>query len=215
MQRVTQTRAFLSELQHRAKPCWRLAVDCVSLAAVSMLDIWFYKGSSFEATGRLSYTAYTKPSARHVPLSYRSAHPWSVHACWPISEMRRLHELNSSSSGSLVSRARHLEKYRNHFMHRQVLASAAGWQPAKINRNLGVEDVVIFRLVVRWHPQLRGLGHSLNTLLEQWRHVVSRVWGPARARVWSPCESPPRLQVQVAYTSACAPLYIVLRRGSF
>jgi hypothetical protein len=208
VQKAKFVRPFVSELERRAKPCWKLVVDRVSLVAASMLDIWFFKGSNFSSTGVLSHTAFVKPTARHIPLGYRSAHPESVHASWPVAEMRRLHDLNSSCSGSLVSRTRKIRRFEQFFMRADILSKVVSWRPNSVKKSPSrTRNSVIFRLVVRFHPCLRGLGFHLRGVLEQWQHRVSKIWGNLGEA--------PVFRMQVAYASACAPLCIVLRRGSF
>jgi hypothetical protein len=206
-ERASKAKHAIADLKHRASACWKIEVDRVSLVAAPMLDIWFYKGSDFARTGVLRHTAFVKPTARHIPLSSRSLHPWSVHQGWPITEVQRLHGLNSDLTGSRICRSRFIDKLKRFYIDESIITRASEWKP-KLNSEPKVkEKSVALRIVVGFHPCLRGLNAKLNAVVNEWRHVVTRVWGLGKAK--------PLLRSQVAFASGATPLHIVLRRGQF
>ena len=61
-------------------------------------------------TGLLALKVYHKPSALKRPLGIASAHPASIHTCWPQGMAMRAHDLCNSRS-SVTEELAHLHRW--------------------------------------------------------------------------------------------------------
>jgi hypothetical protein len=174
MGRVQWVQPFLTELCRRAKPCWIVKLERVSLAWVEMLDLVVLKGTEFKSTGILSHRPFVKSTARHIPLGGNSGHSSSTHKGWPIGEISRMYRLSSGIGYFWTARNRLLAKFASCFMQPETLDRVTRWRPSGPRKPR--PDCSILRLVVPWYPGLRNLGRALKRLCEQWQPVLACAW---------------------------------------
>ena len=64
-----------------------IKADSISKDKIEMLDTVIYKGSRFQACGKLDVGIHVKSTHQGTSLSHRSAHFPKVHTSWPTSRM--------------------------------------------------------------------------------------------------------------------------------
>ena len=147
----------------------------------SFLDMFIEK-VPFGATSRLCFRPFKKPSARHLPLSSTSCHPFRVHAAWPVNEMNRLFQGSFHGSDFAKAKQQMVRRFQHCMMHPQVVHNCIAWQPGVKSfewphSNSGTEnDVVKFMFTTRYHPALEiGLSRCLNRVARIWKEVLANM----------------------------------------
>ena len=69
---------------------FKLTCESIGRDEFTMLDVRFFKGPKFSASGQLDYELYRKPSQVWKPLSILSCHHPSVHSHWPVGHRARI-----------------------------------------------------------------------------------------------------------------------------
>ena len=193
---------FCSAMRNVAQPTWAISVDELSGYGVPMLDLFVFRGPRFQASGRLDYYPYFKPTSRAVPLGPTSAHPRSVHESWPKAEIERIRRLSSRQAAFEHYSAKKLRRWADFFVSP---VSTSGRRdgplgnPSKADRG----SRSCLRLVLRYHPALLGLQAALTNLCAEWSHVLRHVVGPT-CRLHQPI-------ISVAWRAAGKPLAMELR----
>lgn len=180
----------------RASPHWKLESDPVTKFSVSMLDVTFYRGHRWLAEGKLDHTAYVKPTARHVPLGYRSMHHERVHKTWPVNEMARLKRLCLHECSFAAARAKKLDRFAAFFMRTDILERCRSWSRSVVQKQPKVFGRCV-RIVLPYHPAVHSLSRCLREHLSRWIAVFGFLGFS--------------IQVQVAYRLAAKPLLLVCR----
>ena len=162
----------MKEFKTRAEPVWDLTLEDVSDFGVTMLDAWVFKGVRFKSSRILDHAPFTKPTAKHVPLARRSAHPKAVHDGWPRGELKRVRRLCVRREQYVVYSRRMIRRWQHFFIQpppvgvfRTISKPVKAEQP--VSRSL--------RLVLRYHPAFAGLGYSLEKLCIERRLIFNGV----------------------------------------
>ncbi len=160
---------FVKKFETGTKGIWKVEVGPVERYSCPFLDLSIYKGPRFHASGKLDHVPYTKPTARHVVLSSRSAHAQSVHRNWPISEMVRMHRLSSSARASLFYRERKLKRFRLFFLPASTISRCKAWRPLiPIRSGEYRSPCDVLRLCLRFHETRRNLGTKIRDFVSGW-----------------------------------------------
>ena len=161
--------AFMNTFKARAA-FFEVGLESLSSSACTMLDVYLYKGSSFQACGVLDFRIHVKGTSIWNPLSPGSGHAPHVHLTWPQAQLRRHERLCSQPA----ERASCLETFRCRLLSAGVLVPDQHQPSSRAPRPPNVPS----RIVLPWHPGLAGLnlGRVLASLEVDWR---SRVGGIA------------------------------------
>ena len=169
----------------------------------SMLDCKVFKGQSFVSTGRVDYSPYIKPTARHVPLDQSSAHAPSIHRSWPVNEIARMYSRSLRHCVFEYFRRVKIRRFEQFFMSPAILQQCKSWRrPVRSSKSTKQFVAPVLGFVVPWHPMLRGLGSRLQQLSDEWRATFSELVTKGRLH---------HLKVQVAFSNAASPLHIRCR----
>jgi hypothetical protein len=103
-----------------------VGVDAYSLVGVLLLD-FFYK-SNPSGPGLLKFRPYIKETARHVPLSSDSYHPWAVHKGWPVAEMLRMDRRASERETGRIYQELKLQRFSRYMLDPTVLQACHEWR---------------------------------------------------------------------------------------
>jgi len=161
--------AFKDELIRLSAPMFVVELEKVSPTYAEMLDLMTIKR---ERNGYyfLDWEPFVKPTARHIPLSPTSLHPKGVHNSWPISEVRRMHNRCRDIKHFPEHRDYMIDRFSWFFLDPQTIKRCSEWNP-KFPRYV-VEPEPVYsksrdiKLIVPFHPALKGLCSFLNRALE-------------------------------------------------
>ncbi len=187
--------------RRRASGCWNLVLEDTSTYSMHMLDLLFYKGPRFKCSQHLDFAPYIKPTARHVPLHTSSAHAPAIHEGWPVGEVSRMRRHSYHGFTFEFHRRLKVRRFARFFLSPKVIRTCKVWRPplGGYTRSAGPVGRIL-RVVLPWHPALKGLCTRLNLLLQE--------WGDLRED-WEATSFLPR--AQVAYSMAARPLHILCR----
>ncbi len=163
-----------------------------------MLDLLFSKGPHFKQTGYLDNAPHIKASARHVPLSYRSAHHPRIHRAWPLAEIQRISRLSMHRSSFVYYKRNNISRFCRFFMLQDIVQDCRVWTRPLIPRCKAPRRDRCVRLAVPYHPTLSRLSSKLGEHLKLCSDSLLSVGL--------------KLQVQVACKLAAKPLFNLCRR---
>ena len=187
-----------------ASACYTIEIDEISLLGVPMLDMYIYKGQRFNASGRLDFRPYIKPTARHLPLTQHSAHAPSIHSYWPIAEISRMWRLSLHRSDFEVFRATKCERFENFRLDKEVLTACRLWSPIiKSAIAAGFSNRChkrVLRVIFPYHRLLnQGLSAVLSGINDTWNILLQGL-----------C---PQISVRAGFKNFGVPLMVQLQRS--
>ena len=174
---------YLTELNRLLNPVYSVGIDLCSMREVPMLDISIFKDCK-DGVWSLSWKPYCKPTARHVPLHESSAHPVSIHSAWPVNEIQRAYKNSCRWSDFLSEKQRLISRFQKFFLHPRVIAACSAWTPRLASPWQNVVSVLppdqlrISRLILPYHPLLRGLRCIIRDVTHIHQNAQHRKFGP-------------------------------------
>ncbi len=105
----------------------------MSLLVTTFLDFRVC-GSCLVNMGRCSTHLHVKETARHVPLSSDSCHPWAVHKSRPVAEARRMARRSSCASVAREWIEGKIARFRHYLIDERVLRACVRIQAALLSR---------------------------------------------------------------------------------
>ena len=182
-----------------------MKLESVSLVATPFLDFWIRKDSS----GCLEFFPFVKDTARHLPLTSDSIHPWPVHRSWPLAECRRLAKRGSAVETAKawieakIARRRYLLMsevvcQRCEKQLRECIKSEVAESFTRGSVIVEPSGILRVRSVLPFRPEVRGLPRAIHGFLAARSGHLADTLGI-------------RLDVQISWCRASAPLAQLLK----
>ena len=191
----------MERLRRIARPHYEIDLETLDPCRAPFLDIEvmkYWPHGSF--CPELRFQPYIKPTARHIPLHHDSVHPVAVHETWPLAEMRRMKARSFAFHAFRRFRDIKLQRWSHFFLDPVLLETCRKWSPPFFHSvpMPPAQTCLKARVVLPWHPALRGLAEKLRKLALRWNPYIGQDIGF-------------EVQVQVAWSSGSKPLMFVLR----
>ena len=164
---ASSRREFFDGMRKRSR-FFKLKVESVSICSAVMLDLEISKGLRFDRTGFLDVAIHTKETNQGAALSSSSRHVPSIHSSWPNSRLLHYSNVCTSRLSFRDAALKLLQKVTksdsNHPAVDSIAHSIVHGYPMSSGKASRVPVSECSRLVIPYHPSLRGLPRALMGL---------------------------------------------------
>ena len=190
-----------------------IEIESTSIYQACFLDLLIFKQKNnlSPTSWSLSHRPFTKPTARHLPLSSLSVHPDSIHRSWTTNEIRRLWKNSAKNEDFDKAKSKMCSRWAECFLDPGIVRTCRQWHPplTSCERRAGERQErttdtqpQILHLVLPFHPELRvGLQGAFSKVCERFGECMYRLAGK-------------RLEIRVVWAKAGKSLLNIVKRIS-
>ena len=184
-----------------------MEIEEVSKHQVVMLDLLVTKVRT-EGEYRLAWQPFVKATARHIPLGADSWHSTGVHRAWPRAEVNIMYNRSSTYAAFKKFKEMKLQRFRHHFLEPKAIQRAEAFDPLPLppqrnstsrkEESLEGKPQRTIRIVLPFHPQLKGIPGRLQRTMTRWTSELERLGL--------------FMHVQVSWCSGGKPLFAIMQK---